>query len=50
MGELARAPEEQIHYATTYVLKEMIARGFTTVRDTGKFQPILSLIRTLSES
>ena len=35
MGELARAPEEQIHYATTYVLKEMIARGFTTVRDTG---------------
>ncbi|BGP18807.1 hypothetical protein JCM10213v2_006887 [Rhodosporidiobolus nylandii] len=35
IGDLVRTPEEQIHYATTYILKEMLARGFTTVRDTG---------------
>lgn len=35
IGELVRTPEEEIHYRTTYVLKEMLLRGFTTVRDTG---------------
>ncbi|GAA6003455.1 hypothetical protein JCM10207_000341 [Rhodosporidiobolus poonsookiae] len=35
IGELVRMPEESIHYATVYVLREMLGRGFTTVRDTG---------------
>ncbi|KAL8287328.1 hypothetical protein RQP46_003780 [Phenoliferia psychrophenolica] len=35
MSDLVRTPEELIHYRTIFVLKEMILRGFTTVRDTG---------------
>ncbi|GAA6033328.1 hypothetical protein JCM8097_006695 [Rhodosporidiobolus ruineniae] len=35
IGELVRMPEEQIHYATVYTLKQMLSLGFTTVRDTG---------------
>ncbi|KAJ9099763.1 hypothetical protein QFC21_003761 [Naganishia friedmannii] len=35
MVEAVRIPEEVIHYRSSYVLKEMLLRGFTTVRDTG---------------
>ncbi|TBU40168.1 hypothetical protein BD309DRAFT_1003253 [Dichomitus squalens] len=35
MAELVQTPEELVHYRTTYVLREMLLRGFTTVRDTG---------------
>ncbi|GAA5917658.1 hypothetical protein JCM5296_005673 [Sporobolomyces johnsonii] len=35
MGELVRTSVEEVHYRTTYILKEMLLRGFTTVRDTG---------------
>jgi imidazolonepropionase-like amidohydrolase len=35
ISELVRTPEEEIHYRTIYILREMLARGFTTVRDTG---------------
>ncbi|KAI5450382.1 hypothetical protein NCC49_003164 [Naganishia albida] len=35
MSEAVRTPEEVIHYRSSYVLKEMLLRGFTTVRDTG---------------
>ncbi|KAH9855976.1 hypothetical protein C2E23DRAFT_812849 [Lenzites betulinus] len=35
MGELVQTPEELIHLRSTYVLHEMLMRGFTTVRDTG---------------
>ncbi|GAA5854886.1 hypothetical protein JCM8547_004110 [Rhodosporidiobolus lusitaniae] len=42
IGELVRLDEEQIHYATVYVLKEMLARGFTTVRDTGGATKIIA--------
>lgn len=35
MADLVRTTEELVHYRTIYVLKEMILRGFTTVRDTG---------------
>jgi len=43
IGELVATPEEQVHYRTTWVLKEMLARGFTTVRDTGASSPELPL-------
>ncbi|GAA5927415.1 hypothetical protein JCM10213_003463 [Rhodosporidiobolus nylandii] len=42
IGDLVRTPEEQIHYATTYILKEMLARGFTTVRDTGGASKVIA--------
>ncbi|OSD00232.1 hypothetical protein PYCCODRAFT_1446370 [Trametes coccinea BRFM310] len=35
MAELVQTPEELIHLRSTYVLREMLLRGFTTVRDTG---------------
>ncbi|KZV97822.1 Xaa--Pro dipeptidase [Exidia glandulosa HHB12029] len=35
IGELFDMPDELVHLRTTYVLKEMLSRGFTTVRDTG---------------
>ncbi|KAL1941483.1 hypothetical protein VTO73DRAFT_7300 [Trametes versicolor] len=35
MSELVQTSEELIHLRTTYVLREMLLRGFTTVRDTG---------------
>ncbi|KZT01443.1 uncharacterized protein LAESUDRAFT_731144 [Laetiporus sulphureus 93-53] len=35
LAELAQAPQETVHLASTYVLREMLLRGFTTVRDTG---------------
>ncbi|KAM5542990.1 hypothetical protein V8D89_003374 [Ganoderma adspersum] len=35
MSELVQTPEQLIHLRTTYVLREMLLRGFTTVRDTG---------------
>ncbi|KAH7096847.1 hypothetical protein BKA62DRAFT_820581 [Auriculariales sp. MPI-PUGE-AT-0066] len=35
MGELLDMPEELISLRTSYVLKDMLSRGFTTVRDTG---------------
>ncbi|KAJ8296230.1 hypothetical protein OF846_000631 [Rhodotorula toruloides] len=35
ISELVRTPEEDIHYRTIYILREMLLRGFTTVRDTG---------------
>ncbi|GAA6052477.1 hypothetical protein JCM3770_001131 [Rhodotorula araucariae] len=35
IDELVRTSEEVVHYRTIYVLKEMLGRGFTTVRDTG---------------
>ncbi|KAF9511406.1 hypothetical protein BS47DRAFT_1298935 [Hydnum rufescens UP504] len=35
MGELMETPEELIQLRTSYVLRETIRRGFTTVRDTG---------------
>ncbi|CDO68853.1 hypothetical protein BN946_scf185035.g6 [Trametes cinnabarina] len=35
MAELVQTPEELVHLRTTYVLREMLMRGFTTVRDTG---------------
>ncbi|RPD57732.1 hypothetical protein L226DRAFT_554267 [Lentinus tigrinus ALCF2SS1-7] len=35
MGELSQTPLELVHLRSTYVLREMLLRGFTTVRDTG---------------
>ncbi|OJT05457.1 hypothetical protein TRAPUB_3727 [Trametes pubescens] len=35
MSELVQTSEELIHLRTTYILREMLLRGFTTVRDTG---------------
>lgn len=35
LSELARVPQESVHLQSTYVLREMLLRGFTTVRDTG---------------
>ncbi|KAJ7639771.1 hypothetical protein DFH06DRAFT_1099233 [Mycena polygramma] len=35
MGEFAQLLEQDINLRTAYVLKEMLLRGFTTVRDTG---------------
>ncbi|KAI0753116.1 hypothetical protein C8Q80DRAFT_494966 [Daedaleopsis nitida] len=35
MAELVQTPDETIHLRATYVLREMLLRGFTTVRDTG---------------
>ncbi|GAA5993155.1 hypothetical protein JCM10908_001315 [Rhodotorula pacifica] len=35
LKEMCEAPTETISYRTTYVLREMLLRGFTTVRDTG---------------
>ncbi|KAI0741117.1 hypothetical protein C8Q76DRAFT_609011 [Earliella scabrosa] len=35
MAELVQTPEELVHLRSTYVLREMLLRGFTTVRDTG---------------
>jgi imidazolonepropionase-like amidohydrolase len=35
MGDMVRTPEQLTTLRTTYVLKSMISRGFTTVRDTG---------------
>ncbi|KAJ7178116.1 hypothetical protein C8R46DRAFT_1075881 [Mycena filopes] len=35
MGEFALMGEQDINLRTAYVLKEMLLRGFTTVRDTG---------------
>ncbi|KAH8087836.1 hypothetical protein BXZ70DRAFT_955347 [Cristinia sonorae] len=35
MRELAETSAELIHLRTTYTLREMLFRGFTTVRDTG---------------
>ncbi|KAI0079251.1 hypothetical protein K474DRAFT_1736345 [Panus rudis PR-1116 ss-1] len=35
MTELVQTPEQLVNLRTTYVLNEMLMRGFTTVRDTG---------------
>ncbi|KAJ7764617.1 hypothetical protein DFH07DRAFT_882185 [Mycena maculata] len=35
MGEFSQMLEQDINLRTAYVLKEMLLRGFTTVRDTG---------------
>ncbi|PCH35568.1 hypothetical protein WOLCODRAFT_139948 [Wolfiporia cocos MD-104 SS10] len=35
LAELAQTPQESVHLRSTYVLREMLLRGFTTVRDTG---------------
>ncbi|CCL99249.1 uncharacterized protein FIBRA_01264 [Fibroporia radiculosa] len=35
LSELARDPPETGHLRSTYALREMLLRGFTTVRDTG---------------
>ncbi|EJF57550.1 hypothetical protein DICSQDRAFT_111629 [Dichomitus squalens LYAD-421 SS1] len=35
MAELVQTPEQLVHLRSTYVLREMLLRGFTTVRDTG---------------
>jgi len=35
LSELARIPQEAVYLRSTYVLREMLLRGFTTVRDTG---------------
>ncbi|KAI0767080.1 hypothetical protein C8Q74DRAFT_1426044 [Fomes fomentarius] len=35
MAELVQSSDEVIHLRSTYVLREMLLRGFTTVRDTG---------------
>ncbi|KAI0368977.1 hypothetical protein BV20DRAFT_1081862 [Pilatotrama ljubarskyi] len=35
MSELVQTSEELIYLRSTYVLREMLMRGFTTVRDTG---------------
>lgn len=35
--EMCETPVEAISYRTTYVLREMLMRGFTTVRDTGQY-------------
>lgn len=43
ISELVRTPEEDIHYRTIYILREMLLRGFTTVRDTGAFLRAFSL-------
>ncbi|THU97524.1 hypothetical protein K435DRAFT_753992 [Dendrothele bispora CBS 962.96] len=42
MGELMRLPDQEMNLRVTYVLKEMIHRGFTTVRDTGGASKVLA--------
>ncbi|KAF7329671.1 Amidohydro-rel domain-containing protein [Mycena kentingensis (nom. inval.)] len=43
MTELFQSAEQDINLRTTYVLKEMLLRGFTTVRDTGGASKRLAL-------
>ncbi|GBE80737.1 Uncharacterized protein SCP_0304560 [Sparassis crispa] len=40
--EMARLPEEAINLRSTYALREMLLRGFTTVRDTGGASKVLA--------
>ncbi|KAF9078641.1 hypothetical protein BDP27DRAFT_1309930 [Rhodocollybia butyracea] len=42
MGELMRIGAEEVHLRTPYILKEMLQRGFTTVRDTGGATKVLA--------
>lgn len=35
MADMLRTPQQLVTLRTTYTLKSMLARGFTTVRDTG---------------
>ncbi|KAF8830334.1 hypothetical protein HHX47_DHR2000628 [Lentinula edodes] len=42
MGELMRVSAQEVHLRTTYNLKEMLQRGFTTVRDTGGATKVLA--------
>lgn len=39
MADLVRTPTELISLRTTYVLREMLQRGFTTCRDTVRRPP-----------
>ncbi|KAE9405601.1 Xaa--Pro dipeptidase [Gymnopus androsaceus JB14] len=42
MSELMRVNAQEVHLRTTYILKEMLERGFTTVRDTGGATKVLA--------
>ncbi|KIK68405.1 hypothetical protein GYMLUDRAFT_54046 [Collybiopsis luxurians FD-317 M1] len=42
MGELMRVNPQEVNLRTTYILKEMLSRGFTTVRDTGGATKVLA--------
>lgn len=42
VGEMTQLPEEATHLRSTYTLREMLFRGFTTVRDTGGASKLLA--------
>ncbi|KAL0570707.1 hypothetical protein V5O48_011258 [Marasmius crinis-equi] len=42
MGELMRLQDQEIHLRTTYILREMLMRGFTTVRDVGGASKVIA--------
>ncbi|KAI0790594.1 hypothetical protein C8Q75DRAFT_762624 [Abortiporus biennis] len=42
MGELVQTSDELIYLRSTYILREMLLRGFTTVRDTGGASKLLA--------
>jgi len=42
VGEMTQLPEEATHLRSTYTLREMLFRGFTTVRDTGGASKIMA--------
>ncbi|KAJ3716367.1 hypothetical protein C8R42DRAFT_588271 [Lentinula raphanica] len=42
MSELMHVSPQEVHLRTTYNLKEMLLRGFTTVRDTGGATKVLA--------
>ncbi|KAL0066039.1 hypothetical protein AAF712_006867 [Marasmius tenuissimus] len=42
MGDLIRLSEQEVYLRTTYTLREMLMRGFTTVRDTGGASKVIA--------
>ncbi|KAF9266839.1 hypothetical protein L218DRAFT_955951 [Marasmius fiardii PR-910] len=42
MADLTRLSEQEVDLRTTYTLKEMLMRGFTTVRDTGGASKVIA--------
>ncbi|TDL22504.1 Xaa--Pro dipeptidase [Rickenella mellea] len=42
LGQIGLLPEQVVDLRSTYVLKDMLSRGFTTVRDTGGANAILA--------
>ncbi|KAK1220542.1 hypothetical protein PQX77_016682 [Marasmius sp. AFHP31] len=42
MGDLIRLSDQEVYLRTTYTLREMLMRGFTTVRDTGGASKVIA--------